>query len=158
MKISRRHGRLRLRLEPVEVDLLGSLFDQLEAVLDGTDGGREGDDVRRRLVPDAYPDDPAAEAEYRTLTETTLGQERDERIAACRAELTAGGEVDLTEPDVGRRWIQVLNDLRLAIGTRLGVTEEDDRDFDPFDPDAQLRAVYHWLTAVQDAVVVELMR
>ena len=158
MKISRRHGRLRLRLEPVEVDLLGSLFDQLGAVLDGTDGGREGDDVRRRLVPDAYQDDPAAEAEYRTLTETTLRQERDERIAACRAELATGGEVDLTDPDAGRRWIQVLNDLRLAIGTRLGVTEDDDHDIDPFDPDVQLRAVYHWLTAVQDAVVVELMR
>jgi hypothetical protein len=141
----------------MEAELLRSLLGQLEAVLDGAEGGLEGEAVRRRLLPEAYPEDPAAEAEFRTLTETTLRQERDERIAACRADLAAGGDVDLTAPEAGRRWIQVLNDLRLTLGTRLGVTEDDDHDIDPHDPDAQLRAVYYWLTAVQDAVVVELM-
>jgi len=28
---------------------------------------------------------------------------------------------------------------------------------DPDDPDAELRAIYHWLSAVQDSVVSELM-
>jgi Domain of unknown function (DUF2017) len=155
VKVGRRKGRLRLRLEPVEVALLQSLFDQLEAVLDGSDDGAEP--IRRRLVPDGYRDDAAAAAEFRQLTADTLRSERDERIAACRAELAASGEVDLTDPDTARRWIQVLNDLRLAFGTRLGVTEDDGPHLDPDDPDAELRAIYHWLSAVQDSVVSELI-
>jgi hypothetical protein len=161
VKVGRRKGRLTLRLEPVEVELLESLFDQLEALLDGPDGdGAEA--IRRRLVPDGYRDDPGAAAEFRRLTADTLRAERDERIGACRAELARtqpaqGGEVDLTDPDTARRWIQVLNDLRLAFGTRLGVTEQDSPYVDPDDPDADLRSVYHWLSAVQDSVVSELM-
>jgi plasmid stability protein len=142
-----------MRLEPVEAELLRSLLDQLESVLD--DGE---DDVRDRLNPRAYLDDDAAEAEYRTLTESGLRTERDERIAACRADLGAGGDVDLEGPDAGRRWIQVLNDLRLALGTRLGITEDDDPRIDPARADAQMRSVYYWLTAVQDSVVQGLMR
>ena len=154
MKVGRRKGRLRLRLEPVEVQLLQSLFDQLESVLDGADGS---DAIRRRLVPDGYRDDPEAADEFRRMTSDTLRSERDERLAACRAELETSGEVDITDADTARRWIQVLNDLRLAFGTRLGVTEDESPYLDPDDPDAELRAVYHWLSAVQDSVVSELM-
>ncbi len=154
MKVSRRHGRLRLRLEPVEVGLLLSLLDQLEAVIDDEAGN---DPVRQRLFPSAYPDDPDAAAEYRALTESTLSVERTDRIGACRAELAQGGDVDLSADEVSRRWIQVLNDLRLALGTRLGVTENDRPDFDADAPDAQIRTIYHWLTAVQDSVVAALL-
>jgi hypothetical protein len=156
VNVSRRRGRLRLRLDPIEARLLSSLLDQLDAVLDGPDGdGAEG--IRRRLFPDAYRDDPDAEREYRSLTRTALRDERDERIAACRADLAAGGDVDLTDAEVARRWIQVLNDLRLAVGTRIGVTEDDyDADFDPDDPDSELRTLYFWLTMLQESVVTAL--
>ena len=153
MRVLRRHGRLRLRLEPVEVDMLLSLLDQLEAVLDED----ADDEVRQRLFPSAYRDDAGAEAEYRELTESTLALERSERIGACRAELAHDSDVDLSTPEASRRWIQVLNDLRLALGTRLGVSEDDPPDFDPDAPDGQIRAIYHWLTAVQDSVVGALL-
>jgi uncharacterized protein DUF2017 len=156
VKIARRRGHLRLVLEPVELDLVRALLDQLQGVLDGA-AGDGAEDIRDRLSPDAYPGDPAAASEFRELTEETLRSERDERIDACRADLADGGDLDLTEPDTARRWIQVLNDLRLAFGTRLGVTEDDSRAFDPAAPDADLRAVYHWLTEAQDLVVSELM-
>jgi hypothetical protein len=127
-------------------------------VLDGEDGSGDGADaIRRRLAPDGYRDDPDAADEFRRMTADTLRTERDERIAACQAELATSGEVDITDPDTSRRWIQVLNDLRLAFGTRLGVTEDDGPDLDPDDPDVELRAIYHWLSAVQDSVVSELM-
>lgn len=155
MKVTGRGRRLRLRLEPVEVDLLTMLLDELDAVLDGeiADDG----DVLRRLNPAAYRDDPEAEADYRALTETSLRSERNDRMAACRAELAAGTDVDIADPDAARRWIQVLNDLRLALGTRLGITEDDDRELDPAAPDTAAREVYYWLTAVQDSVVHGLM-
>jgi hypothetical protein len=156
VKITRRHGRLRMHLEPVEIDLLTGLFDELDALLDGEAG--PDDAVLRRLNPVAYPDDEAAEAEYRNLTEGSLRSERNERMAACRADLARSADVDLADPDAGRRWIQVLNDLRLALGTRLGVTEDADRDIDRDDPQAQPRIVYYWLTGLQDSVVQGLMR
>lgn len=156
MKVTGRHGRLRLRLEPDEARLLSSLFDQLEAVDD--EGFDPHDEVRRRLYPSAYPDDDEADVEYRALTESGLRTERRERIAACRADLNRAGDVDLGDSDAGRRWIQVLNDLRLSLGTRLGITEDDDQQIDPTAADAQPRLVYYWLTAVQDSVVQGLMR
>ncbi len=156
MRVTRRHGRLQLRLEPTEIDLLSMLFDELDAVLDGaTDAA---DDVLLRLNPVAYPDDDDAEREYRSLTEESLRVERTDRMAACRADLAGSGDVDLGDPEAGRRWIQVLNDLRLALGTRLGITEDDAPDLDPADVHAQPRLVYYWLTSVQDSLVQRLMR
>ena len=156
MRVVRVRGRLQLRLEPAEVELLTSLLDEMDGLLDGP--ADPDDPVLQRLNPAAYPGDPAADAEYRTLTDDSLRAARGDRMAACRAELAASATVDLAEPDVAERWIQVLNDLRLALGTRLGVTEEDDRDIDPTDPDAQPWLVYYWLTGAQDAVVHGLMR
>jgi hypothetical protein len=127
------------------------MFDELAALL--SDDSASNKDVLDRLNPAAYRDDPDAEAEYRALTETSLRGERDERITSCRAELAKGPDVELTDPDVARRWLQVLNDLRLALGTRLGVTQDEEPDIDPTDPAAQSWVVYSWLTAVQDAVV-----
>jgi uncharacterized protein DUF2017 len=155
VKVSHRHGRLRLRLEPEEVTLLSMLLDELDAVLDGP--GDPDDAVLQRLYPAAYRDDAEAELEFRSLTESSLRTARSERIAACRADLATGPDIELTDPDAGRRWIQVLNDLRLALGTRLGITEDDEPDLDPTDPAAQPRVIYYWLTAVQDSVVQELM-
>jgi hypothetical protein len=140
-----------LRFDPEEAQLLSLLFDELTALLDDSD---PDNDVLSRLTPSAYRNDPEAETEYRALTESSLRDQRDERIAACRVDLAVtGGNVELADPDTARRWLQVLNDLRLALGTRLGVTQDDDRDPDPEDPAAQPWLVYSWLTAVQDAVV-----
>jgi hypothetical protein len=155
VKVTGRGGRLRLRLEPVEVELLTMLFDELEGVLDGAVAADE--QVLRRLNPAAYRDDPQAEDDYRALTGTSLRNDRRDRMATCRAELAAAGDVDLGEPDAAQRWIQVLNDLRLALGTRLGITEDDEQGMDPAAPDAPSREVYYWLTAVQDSVVRALM-
>ena len=150
MILARTHGRPVLRLDPDEVRLLGLLFDELTALLDDPDAGG---DVLDRLNPAAYRDDAEAEAEYRALTAASLRDARDERITACRADLARSGALELADPDTARRWLQTLNDLRLALGTRLGVTQDDDRDIDPDDPAAQPWLVYSWLTAVQDAVV-----
>jgi hypothetical protein len=155
VKVFRRRGRLRLRLDPVENVLLSRLIDELDTMLAEPVGE---DDVLKRLYPAAYRDDSEAELEFRSLTESSLRTERIERIAACRADLAQSDEIDLTDEDAGRRWIQVLNDLRLALGTRLGISEDDDHDLDPSDPQTQPRVVYYWLTAVQDSVVSGLMR
>ena len=156
MKVTRRRGRPRLRLDPPEIELLELLFNELETVVDGTDEAVD-DAVVDRLFPAAYPEDERAETEFRSLTLDSLRSERQERLAACRADLALGGDIDLADDDTGRRWIQVVNDLRLALGTRLGITEDDEPELDPADPQTQPRLVYYWLTALQDSVVQALM-
>jgi hypothetical protein len=156
VKVSRRHGRLRLHLEGEEVELLSVLLDELQTVLD--EPVDADDPVLSRLYPAAYRDDDEAAIEFRSLTESTLRTDRTDRIDVCRADLAGGPVLDLSDPDDARRWIQVINDLRLALGTRLGITEDDDQELDPTDSAAQPRLVYYWLTAVQDSVVQGLMR
>jgi Domain of unknown function (DUF2017) len=156
VKISGRKARLRLHLDQAEVRLLSSLLDDLDAVLAGDVA--EPDEVLQRLYPAAYRDDAEAETEFRTLTEAGLRSDRADRIEACRADLATGAGIDLQDPETGQRWIKVLNDLRLTAGTRLGITEDDQPDFDAFDPTEQPRVAYYWLTAVQDTLVRALMR
>ena len=148
MRVSRRRGQLRLRLLPPEAAALGQLFDELDALI--ADPQPE-DPVVQRLYPAAYRDDDAAEREYRELTETSLREEQSERLAACRADLASGSEIGL-DADAATRWIQALNDLRLAIGTRLGVTEDDVPA-----GEHESRTIYYWLTHLQDDIVQGLM-
>jgi hypothetical protein len=155
VRLSDRRGRLRLHLEGNERELMTVLLDELEAVLAGD--ADPDDAVQQRLYPAAYRDDEAAADEYRELTETSLRTLRDERIGACRTDLSDGAVLDLADAEVGQRWIQVLNDLRLALGTRLGITEADSGELDENAADAQPRALYLWLTEVQDLMVHALM-
>jgi hypothetical protein len=153
VKLSRRRSGLRLQLDPVENQVLGNLLGELSAVVLDDEAG---DPVVQRLFPAAYPDDDEADSEYRLMTESGLRDDRVARIDACVAELDSGEDIDLGDPDAATRWIQTINDIRLAIGTRLGITE-DEPELDPEDEDAQPKVVYYWLTGLQDSVVTALM-
>jgi len=111
-----------LELDPEEAALLALLFADLSALLDDPDAD---DAVLHRLNPDGYRDDADAQAEFHSLTASGLRTDRDERIAACQADLAAEAPIDLSDADTARRWLQVINDLRLALGTRLGVTQDE---------------------------------
>ncbi len=155
MRVTRRRGHVRINLEVVESGLLATLFDDLGGALEVLP---EDDPVRQRLFPSAYPEDEDAATEFRELTEDSLRGARVERLERCRAELpSAEGNVELDD-EAAQRWLTVLNDLRLAIGTRLNVSEDDEPGIDPADPDAQTRAIYHWLTALQDSLVHAVAR
>jgi hypothetical protein len=151
VKVSRRSGQVRVRLETSEVELLSQVlleFEQTSAVL------APGDLVYERLHPAAYQD-PDAAAEFRDLTGDDADRARAARVGQCRAELT-GTTLRLDDESL-ERWLMTLNDLRLALGTRLGVTAEED----PNDPAVQGdggRLLYHWLTWFQDALVLTVLR
>jgi Domain of unknown function (DUF2017) len=164
MKVNRRRGRIRLQLEPIEAGLLRSLFGELSEALDA-DAPLSEDPVWQRLHPAGYRDDEVAAAEFRRLTEAALDTERVARLAECVADLehcAADGGLLEMDHDGGERWLKALNDLRLALGTRLGVTEDDvlepPRGSDPEPDSAPGHEVYVWLTAVQDSLVNAVMR
>jgi Domain of unknown function (DUF2017) len=111
------------------------------------------DPVLRRLLPDGYRDDEAASGEFRRYTEATLRDGKRATAAALLADLPpdGGGEVRLEDESLDR-WLTGLNDVRLTLGTKLGVTEDMDEP-DPDDPAANALSVYHWLTEVQSVLI-----
>ena len=106
-----------------------------------------------RLFPAAYRDDPAAEEEYRRLTRSSLA---DGRLRALETLRVTSGSDRLTQEEADA-WCGALNDLRLVLGERLGVTEDLYADgLDSHDPRAPELAVYGWLTWLQSEVVEAL--
>lgn len=116
------------------------------------------DPALARLFPDAYREDPAASAEFRRYTSGDLLAEkrgRAETVLACLGRIPHGGKLTLAADEAGA-WLTALNDLRLVLGTRLDIVEDDQElplDQDPDDPRGYLVSVYHYLTAVQESLV-----
>jgi hypothetical protein len=149
VKVRRRAELIRVQLADSESHLLAGLIDDFAMMLDQADAG---DPAMRRLYPDGYSDDEQAAAEFRELVAADLTSARIGRLQACRAELPDGSGTISLDEEATDRWLRVLNDLRLTLGVRLGVTEED--ELDSADPVAN---IYHWLSAVQDLLVSQLM-
>ena len=125
----------------------------------GTDLGDEADPLApsdpalARLLPDAYRDDDQAAGEFRRLTECSLRRDKVSSAERLLAALPAdgAGEVRL-DPETTESWLATINDVRLALGTRLEVTEEM-AEPDPEDPDAPAYVVYLWLTELQGVLI-----
>jgi hypothetical protein len=139
------------------------------------------DPVLRRLFPDAYSDPEgtpqakeaeeqrAYSAEFRRYTENDLrAGKRDNALAVVRSldELSAasageGGAVLKLSVEESQRWLGALNDLRLAIGSRLEITDEDDTDLlyrlPDEDPRKPMVMAYLWLGGLQETLVATLM-
>ena len=62
-----------------------------------------------------------------------------------------GGRSRLDRRTGRKRGCAALNDVRLALGTVLDVTEDTPDELPADDPRAPHLAVYHWLTWVQDS-------
>ncbi|MFD4292496.1 DUF2017 domain-containing protein [Rhodococcus sp. NPDC058505] len=67
-----------------------------------------------------------------------------------------GGKVVLT-PEQAESWLYGLNDVRLALGTTIGIDADTPDELDPEDPRAPHLDVYHWLTWMQDSLVQVLV-
>jgi hypothetical protein len=142
------------RLDPAEAGIVGLLLDQLEQLLaaDCDDVGE--DPVLRRLLPDGHRGDSEIAAEFRELTEASLRSGKADDLATMRASLPAGGGEVRLDPDQAAAWLRTSNDLRLALGVRLDVTEDTEPPEDvPDDDDAQQLTLYYWLTALQGSLV-----
>ncbi|MEU9932593.1 DUF2017 domain-containing protein [Streptomyces anulatus] len=140
------------------------------------------DPALARLFPDAYggPGRPAEggkpeeelrelSSEFRRFTENDLRSgKRDDAVTVVRT-LDAlsptgdGGAVLTLTGDECRSWLRSLNDLRLTLGTRLEVADEDEGgegslyrlpDTDPRKP---MVMAYLWLGALQETLVEALM-
>ncbi|MBV9486545.1 MAG: DUF2017 domain-containing protein [Frankiaceae bacterium] len=182
--VRRRADRVRVQLEEAEVWLLMSMTTQLIALLredsatESTDPvdplhtlvfGPTGDarppedPVLRRLLPDAYADDAEAAGEFRRLTEGDLRAAKSSGLSRIMTDLSERGQAKRgggikfeLDDDGAAEWLSALTDLRLALGTRIGVSEdmaEERAGLDVDSPRYAEIATYDWLSWLQDAMV-----
>ena len=178
---SARGGGVRAGLAPAEASLLRSLVGQVITLIapDGPPVPRDqpddllewdaefaldqpqtpDDPVLARLLPDGYRDDPEAAGEFRKYTESSLRSAKQQAAQEMLDTLPeAGGKIQLTH-DQAHAWLKALNDVRLALGVRLGVTEEFEEQWGRLradDPQWAAYEVYAWLGAVQESLVQAL--
>ncbi|WAL71951.1 DUF2017 domain-containing protein [Kitasatospora sp. YST-16] len=176
-------GGAAIALDEFEASILRSLEVQMLELIGPPPGGGSDDPLAAlfaegpteapedpallRLFPDAYggpdaPEDPRTDemaAEFRRYTELDLrARKRDDALAVVRALDGLGGAGGVIEVEAGEfpHWLGALNDLRLTLGTRLEVAEEDDEglyrlpDSDPRKP---LVIAYLWLGAMQESLL-----
>ncbi len=143
----------------VGADELAAMTGMTDSPEVAADAELPDDPVLARLLPDAYSDDPEASGEFRRYTEPGL---RSGKAAAARTVLAtlppSGGRVRLSEPEA-QAWLRALNDVRLALGVRLGVTDDFDEraaDIGPEDPRSAYVGVYQWLAFLQESLVQAL--
>jgi hypothetical protein len=137
-------GTYRIRIRHDERRALASLCAELRTLIesDAADVGR--------LFPAAYPDDADAAAEYDRLVRDDLVAQRLDALRIVRETIDAER---LDEAQLAS-WCGALNDLRLVLGERLGVTEDVYAGgIDPRDARAPQLELYAWLTWLQAHVV-----
>ena len=150
-RIERRGDGARLRLPKEERQLLRELVADLEARL----AEETGDDDLRRLFPPAYDTAPDDEAEYRRLQRSELVDGHREALRVVESTI----ERDQLTGEELEAWLKGLNELRLVLGTRLDITEESYMRWpDPRDPNARERALYLYLSALQEEAVAAASR
>ena len=153
------NDRVRVRLTQDEVAILRGLPDQLRSVL--AEGGDEP--VNRRLFPPAYLDvaDVEYDSEYHRLMHDDLVKEKLANLDLVTDTLARGSAsvrrwtVELTDEEA-TAWLGVLNDIRLALGVRLDITEDFDGDVDDTDPRAPALRLLSYLGWLEEQLLSAL--
>lgn len=177
--------RFRSALAAHEAALLRNLVASLVGMLDDRESSSPADELEQitgmrtgnstppedatmsRLLPDFFrpqSEHPAGSATaeslngaLRSLHEPAIISAKREAaqrlLQTCPAQ---GGRFELTEEDANA-WIAAVNDVRLALGTMLGVGPDGPDRLPPAHPMSGHLDVYHWLTVLQEYLVLGLM-
>ena len=155
MRAVRRGGdsSLKIKLDSREAALLRQVVDEITQVITGD----EATPIHERLFPDAF-EDPEETRKYNTMVRDELKTHKLNALRSMRDTLGDSGRVSATlSPSEAHLWLTALTDIRLAIGVRLEVSEDDmSREPDPDDPDGLALVVLHWLGWLQETMVENL--
>lgn len=159
-------GMLRADFDGHERRLLAGFAAQLIELLEGRDGtdAEAGEDpALARLLPNAYPDDEDAAAEFRRFTAGDIAQRKvlnARTVIASLADSRSGASAVRLDASSAQAWLRTLTDIRLTVdirlsdAARLGVAEcEPGPQGDGLDV---LREIYGWLGFVQQSLVEAL--
>jgi hypothetical protein len=144
-------------IDGIEVEVLEPGADEGLAGLTGS----SPDPVLARLFPDGYRNDPEAAAELRSLTESSLREQKIGNASVILDDLPfEGGEIRLDD-DRAEAWLLALNDARLMLGTALEIDAETDplaeleaaAGADPTGSRVLGLSLYQFLTGLQASLV-----
>jgi hypothetical protein len=189
-KFKRRGAVISTHFSSYEVELLTSLINQLvEMVSDGdpdeftpaaehadpfaawaqdlavdpSEPEVSDDPVLQRLFPNPYPHDAAAASDFRRFTERDL---KTKKIAEAQVVLQRLGETGQGSRDVRipaeevDQWLRTLTSVRLAVATRLGITDNESAEelsqLPETDPRAFMLSVYDWLGFAEETLISAL--
>ncbi|MAU81249.1 MAG: hypothetical protein CME34_05150 [Gordonia sp.] len=174
------------QLDPHEVELLVSMIGSMQELLTERDASAPRDELSEitgirvghteapsdvtlgRLLPDFHRPD-----QDRQLSADVVNGDVNSALRSVHephiieAKLTAGqvvletlprggGDLALTE-EQAMQWLTALNDVRLALGAMLGISEDTPDQLPPEHPHAAHLDVYYWLTVMQELLVEALM-
>jgi hypothetical protein len=121
------------------------------------------DPILSRLLPDFHRlDDGAAKSDrdsaaaLRSLHEPELLDAKTGVAGVLLDTCPPGGGAVKLSAEQADAWLSALNDVRLALGTTLGVNDEMPDELPDDDPRAPHLGVYHWLTWMQESLVTAL--
>ena len=138
---------------PDEASTLSLLASQVSDLIENR-ASLDSDPALLRLLPDAYPDDAKASAEFRRFTADDLATRKAanaRRIIADLAPAARATSATTVKVDAqsAQAWVRSLTDIRLTIAARLGIETDDDVE----SGDAVWRDLYDWLGFVQGSLV-----
>jgi hypothetical protein len=178
---ARRRGGMVAIFDPAEAAVIANLASQVIELLRDRNGDQVADvdplmgelgmvqgpsqppedPVLRRLLPDAYRDDPEEAAEFRRFTESTLTSAKVANAETVLATLKPAEdpvEIELN-PEQVQAWLRSLTDIRLSLAVRLGIENEEDAMLLESSADPGVVAMgelYDWLGYVQETLVQAL--
>jgi len=121
------------------------------------------DPVLQRLFPTAYPHDADAASDFRRFTERDLKSKKvsEAQVVLRRLAETQRGMHEVRIPlEEAEAWLRTLTSVRLAVATRLGITDaeaaEELAELPDDDPRAFMVSVYDWLGFAQETLVSAL--
>jgi hypothetical protein len=145
-----RGGRIAWNLSDEERRVLASTTDQMRSLL--THGASDPD--LKRLFPTGYHSDPEADAFW----QITMHDQLLERHLGSLATFEAALQRTSMSTDEAEAVLRAMNQIRLVLGTKLDVSEEDDlRELDPDSPDTPARAIYGYLGWLQEWMIEALV-
>ncbi|TDW28642.1 DUF2017 family protein [Cryobacterium psychrophilum] len=180
-------GNLVGRFKPVEADLMqlavAQLVDMLETAGDDVVVA-SADPVLRRMLPDAYPDDEEATAEFRRFTAGDLLAAKVFNARVVLATLRAAlADTPMTpadnspgaaarrarepnpkprepvtldlDPEAVQSWLRTLNDLRLTLAQRLLISPDGALHLED-DEAPFLNELYAWVGMVQESLIYSI--
>jgi hypothetical protein len=165
----RRRGYVVAELDPSEATLLRGLVGQVRDMLGARAAESSSDElaeltgmttgpatppedrVLARLLPDFSREDESLSGGMRSLHELLAAKDAVVGVVLETCPVS-GGRVRLTAEQAAA-WLSALNDVRLALGTTLEVSEDMPDELPPDDPRASHLPVYHWLTWVQESLI-----
>lgn len=174
--------KIRTEIDAREAGVLRSLVESVNGMLDKRRQEAPEDDMTRltgikvagtqppgdaalaRLLPDFHR--PEAEADpieqemqsiqaggLRSLHELGVIDAKQSAATLILATVPAeGGRISLT-PEQADMWLRGVNDVRLVLGTVIGVNADTPDRLPDDDPRASYLDVYHWLTWMQDSLL-----